>query len=92
MYNKGDWVCSGLCSTGADNFALKIHESFKIPCLWFPADWDEYGNKAGHIRNTDIAKFSDILIACVSIGRTGGTEDTIKKFIRFHGKENLFLL
>lgn len=92
IYEEGDIICSGLCKTGADKFALDIHEKNFIPCLWFPANWPKYKLQAGFIRNTDIAKFSDILIACVAEDRTGGTEDTIKKFIEFHGKDNLIII
>lgn len=91
-YEDGDWICSGGCPAGADSFAVDLHREFKTPYLEFPANWDKHGKAAGIIRNTDIAKASDILIACVSKDRTGGTEDTIKKFIKFHGEENLFLV
>ena len=91
-YQKGDTVCSGLCSRGADRFALTISSVYLAKTLWFPADWKTHGKAAGFIRNTDIARESDILIAMVSDDRTGGTEDTIKEFIEFHGEENLIIL
>lgn len=66
---------------------------YKIQPLWFPADWERHSKGAGFIRNTDIAKNSDILIAVVSDDRKGGTEDTIKKFLRFNKPpENLILI
>jgi len=43
------------------------------------SEWNKYGRGAGIARNTLIANNCDILIACVSPDRTGGTEDTIKK-------------
>jgi len=55
---------------------------YKIQPIWFPPEWDKYGKAAGFIRNADIAKKSDILIACVTDDRTGGTEDTISRFIK----------
>ncbi len=60
--------------------------------LWFPANWKKFGRAAGFIRNTDIAENSDILIACVSKDRTGGTEDTIKKFLKEKDRNNLILI
>ena len=89
VYIIGDQICSGLCSKGGDRFAIIIAKKYKCQTLWFLADWNRYGREAGFIRNTDIAKNSNILIACVSANRTGGTEDTIRKFIKFHGAENL---
>ena len=92
LYKEGDWICSGGCPKGADRFAFILHLDFDLPYLEFPANWKKYGNIAGFIRNTDIAKCSDVLIACVSRDRTGGTEDTVRKFIDFHGEENLHIV
>ena len=47
---------------------------------------------AGFVRNGDIAKDSDVLIACVAPDRTGGTEDTIKKFLKLKTEKCLFLV
>lgn len=91
LYKEGDWICSGGCPKGGDRFAEKIARINSTPFLLFPADWNKHGKSAGFKRNTDIAKFSDILIACVSKDRTGGTEDTIKKFMKFH-KEGVVIL
>jgi hypothetical protein len=57
---------------------------YAIKPIWYPADWKKYGRAAGPIRNTDIAKTSNVLIACVAEDRLGGTEDTIKKFRQIH--------
>ena len=95
LYSVGDRICSGKCYKGADRFAVLIAKEWKeylTEPLWFPANWNKYGKAAGFIRNTDIARESDILIACVSSSRTGGTEDTIRKFIEFHGKTNLYIV
>jgi hypothetical protein len=84
VYKGGDWICSGGCLKGGDRFAYKLHKIRCIPYLEFPADWKQYRKAAGFIRNSDIAKHSDILIACVAQDRTGGTEDTIQKFKKHH--------
>ena len=83
---------------------LKLPDDKRI---WFPADWNNlkapgarikrnkygpYNANAGFIRNTDIARSSDILIACVAQDRKGGTEDTISKFAAFHGIDNLLIV
>lgn len=85
-YKKGDRICSGLCQKGGDRFAVILSQKYFTPTLWFPAEWDRFGKAAGFIRNTDIARESDILIACISDDRKGGTEDTIRKFLQ-RGKE-----
>jgi hypothetical protein len=76
VYEDGDTICSGLCPKGADRFAVALSEQYGTKTLWFPAKWDKYGKSAGMKRNTDIARNSDILIACVAEDRRGGTEDT----------------
>lgn len=90
-YKEGDIICSGLCPKGGDKFALDLSKKYNTETLWFPADWNIHGVVAGFLRNTDIAKNSDILIACVSKDRTGGTEDTIKKYLSF-GKKALIIV
>ena len=76
--------------------------------IWFPAKWDDleapnarikynkygkpYNALAGFARNIDIAKKSDILIACVAKDRKGGTEDTIKKWKKFHPNKEPILV
>jgi hypothetical protein len=91
VYEVGDIICSGHCSQGGDRFAEVLISKYKTGKLIFPANWKKYGKGAGFIRNTDIAENSDILIACVAKDRKGGTEDTIKKYLK-RGKKKLFLV
>ena len=97
IYEYGDWIVSGACSKGGDAFAEKLAKDYGIPIALFPARWSHEWNHdigqfeklshvdrtAGFDRNADIAGYSDVIIACVSPDRTGGTEDTIKKFDKF---------
>ena len=92
IYEDGDTICSGLCPRGADRFAVILAEKYNTKTMWFPAEWNKHGKSASMIRNTDIARESDVLIACVADNRQGGTEDTIRKFRRFHGDDNLIIL
>ena len=91
IYKPGDMICSGLCPRGGDRFAVVLSTKYHIPSLWFPPDWGKYGRSAGFMRNTLIAQVSDVLIACVAPNRTGGTEDTIRKFTLL-GKKNLVIV
>lgn len=87
---KIDLIISGGATKGGDRFAEIIACLYKIPIKIHYANWNKYGKIAGFMRNTDIARESDVIIACVHPSRTGGTEDTIKKFKKFHpnGKIN----
>jgi len=91
IYKPGDTICSGLCPKGGDRFAVLLSEKFNTKVIWHPADWKRYGKSAGFRRNGLIARDSDVLIACVSSDRKGGTEDTIKKFKK-RGKTDLILV
>jgi len=92
LYSKGDVIVSGGCPQGGDRFAEIIAKEYDIPIKLYRAEWEKYGRGAGFIRNTDIARESDVLIACVAEDRIGGTEDTIKKFIKFKSEDNLILV
>lgn len=92
VYEEGDAICSGGCPKGGDRFAEAIARAYHIPINIYYADWKTHGKAAGFIRNTDIAKDSNILIACVAPDRTGGTEDTIRKFLKTKKEEDLILV
>ena len=100
FYKEGETIiCSGGCHIGADLFAKKLYERYKIPYLEFPANWEKYGKRAGAIRNHMIAEVSDILIAMVrpeSTAKGGsyhsGTEITIDSFKARGKADHLFLL
>lgn len=80
IYEPGDWIVSGGCQKGGDRFAEKLAREHGIPIIIFHANWKKFKGGAGFIRNEDIAKESGVIIASVSKDRTGGTEDTIKKY------------
>jgi hypothetical protein len=79
VYRPGDTLVSGGCSRGGDRFCEVFAKQYGVPIKIHKAEWDRLGKGAGFLRNTDIAKDADILIAVVAEDRTGGTEDTIKK-------------
>ncbi len=81
IYELGDRIVSGGCPQGADFFAETIAKKQQIPITIHYAQWNRHGKAAGFIRNSDIANDADTLIAAVAEDRTGGTEDTIKKFV-----------
>lgn len=85
-------LVSGGCSRGADIWADTLAKIRGTPITTYHAAWQLYGRGAGPIRNTFIAKDSDILIACVAPDRTGGTEDTIRKFKEYHPDGKLIIV
>lgn len=95
IYEEGDWIVSGGAKKGADRFAEQISNKFGVPRLIFPPDYNKYGSPVAlFVRNTDVANKSDVIIACVvqpedGIGevikrKKGGTEDTLRKYVKFH--------
>jgi len=86
-------IVSGGCPKGGDRFAEVLAKKHNLDIIIYPADWKKHGKGAGFIRNTDIARESDVLIACVSVDRTGGTEDTIRKFLKMKNySDKLYLV
>jgi hypothetical protein len=61
---------------GADTIGEAYAEAFGLSVLGFPADWDKYGKKAGHIRNEEMAKVAQ---ACIVIwdGTSPGSKNMI---------------
>ena len=86
-------IVSGGCPKGGDRFAEIIADTIgakkeiyypdksQLPAN--PQRWDFA--RINYARNTLVANGCDILIACVSEDRKGGTEDTIKKFTKSCG-------
>jgi hypothetical protein len=94
LYEDGDHIVSGGCPQGGDAFAERIAKIEQVPITIYYAPWNKLGQRAGHIRNADIAESADVLIACVAEDRKGGTEDTIAKFLARPGitEKNVYLI
>lgn len=65
-------VVSGT-ARGADKVGEWWAEKNSIEVKRFPADWDRFGKRAGYLRNEQMAKFADALIA-VWDGQSKGTK------------------
>jgi hypothetical protein len=74
-------VVSG-CASGADLFGEQWAKGKMIPIKRFPADWRTHGKRAGVLRNEDMARYADQLIA-VWDGVSPGTRDMIER-ARYH--------
>jgi hypothetical protein len=73
-------------ATGADALGEKFAADHDIKCEMFPADWENNGQDAGFIRNTQMAEFAikdgntGVLFAFWD-GKSNGTRDMITKSI-----------
>ena len=63
---------------GVDNLGEQLAEKFGLEVTKFPADWQRFGKRAGHLRNADMAKYTDIAIVVMSYGGTNGSLNMIE--------------
>jgi len=68
--------CGG--AIGVDELGARWAEENDIPVIMFPADWATHGKAAGPIRNSEMLKEADALIA-IWDGVSRGTADMIRK-------------
>lgn len=69
-------VVSG-CARGVDLLGERWAALNGVPVAMFPADWNQLGKSAGHIRNLAMANYADALVA-VWDGHSAGTKSMIK--------------
>ncbi len=65
------------CAKGVDELGERHARETGRPIAKFPADWKKYGRAAGPIRNNEMARYADALIA-VWDGKSRGTEHMIE--------------
>ena len=63
-------------ASGADQLAERFAREYGLQTLIFPANWSQYGRRAGAIRNQQIVDQADILFA-FRINNSPGTTITI---------------
>lgn len=61
---------------GADALGERYSEEAGYPLKVFPADWDDLGKRAGHVRNAQMAKYANYLVAFWD-GKSKGTKGMI---------------
>ena len=61
---------------GADSLGKRYAKERGIDVMSFPADWSAYGKRAGYIRNEEMAKNADALVAFWD-GTSRGTQHMI---------------
>ena len=62
LVKAGDVIISGHASR-ADTIGEFYAQKNGLQCELYPADWKKYGKAAGPIRNEEMAKTADMLIA-----------------------------
>ncbi len=67
---------------GADALGELYAKERGYPIQYFPADWERYGKSAGYIRNTEMAKNADALVAFWD-GSSRGTKNMIETAQRY---------
>lgn len=68
-------VCGG--AAGVDALGKEWARDNDIPVKLFPADWSK-GKAAGHIRNGEMARYAQALVA-IHDGQSPGTADMIRQ-------------
>lgn len=77
-------------ANGADSLAEEYAEKHNIPMKVYPAKWDQYGKRAGFIRNVKIVEDSDVVIAFWD-GKSKGTKHTIDECTRLKKQVHVIL-
>lgn len=61
------------CARGADTLGRYWAMIHGIPVEYFPADWDKWGRSAGAIRNSEMSRNAEAVVA-IWDGRSPGTK------------------
>jgi len=84
MFTSCEWcgkiteIVSGT-ARGVDTIGEQLAEKYGLKLTKFPADWDRHGKRAGHLRNGDMAKYTDIAMVFMSCGGTAGSKNMIQQ-------------
>lgn len=75
---------------GADWLGEQFAKQYGLKLTVFPANWEEHGNSAGHMRNYDMAMYSDICF-CFWDGKSRGTKGMIDLAVRSKMELHLYV-
>lgn len=62
---------------GADTLGGRYGSENKLPVTAFPADWNTYGKRAGHLRNTRMLKEGPNMVVAFRGPNSRGTQNMI---------------
>lgn len=77
-----DYVITGL-ARGIDRSGEKFADKYCIPKMEYPADWDEFGKAAGHIRNKQMAEAGDALLL-IWDGESKGSKNMKENMVKLN--------
>lgn len=69
-------IVSGM-ARGADALGVAFARNHSVQLYEFPAHWDKYGKRAGFMRNEEMGKFADVLLAFWD-GKSPGSKHMIE--------------
>lgn len=84
IWNEFDWkdriteIVSGKAK-GVDNLGEQLADKLGIDKTIFPAEWDRFGNRAGPLRNSDMAEYADVAIVIMIPGWSSGSRNMIQQ-------------
>jgi len=90
-HDKSIVFITGKARTGADAMIIKWCKEHGYPWVEMPADWDEYGKRAGYIRNEQMAEVANTLFAFYD-GVSKGTKHMINLAKSEHLDYKVFIL
>jgi hypothetical protein len=89
LYKKITEVVSGV-ATGVDALGERWATENNIPIKKYVAYWKKFGYAAGPIRNKQMAKYADGLLA-IWDGKSPGTKNMIRIFGELNGWDNVIV-
>lgn len=76
LQNKTEVTIVSGAARGADKLGERYAKERGYAISSYPAKWNKYGNSAGYVRNREMAKFGDALVAFWD-GKSKGTRHMI---------------
>ena len=86
--DKAVSIVSGM-ARGADVLGYQFALKHNVRVYTFPAKWDLYGKRAGFLRNEEMGRFADVLLAFWD-GQSRGTKHMIE-FMAKLGKDHYII-
>ena len=91
VYRKNAEIISGT-ARGADQLGEKYAEAKGLILKQFPANWDKFGNKAGYLRNKDMAEYASEGIGVLFLfwdGKSKGSKNMLELAHRYELELNV---